>query len=446
MIQATTGVWYAYVADDGAAADNPLIDDNEDRLSSAPETSSTVVRGLALAHAPNANQNEGSNPADIENNWPYVQMYDFTSGNDLDVVYGSDKVTVTYDDDLTGSASISLDRDEMAEGNTVHVTISDTRLNMDPTGEDTWRLYTDGVAALAVAGANAGDPPTYPNVTLGSDGHGDLDLPSVLATDPTNYVEVTEDDRNSGAFGSVLDEDDDSSITLSGAQENARHTVSYAGNDDGFIVRDFSTGIAITTADDFWNSGEAATVTLDAKNLDTNTKSSQDITVEGSEVVPTLIFGEPITIENFTPYDYGWLAATADNADNAEGADFNGGENRTTVKGLSTTTVLINNTGDAAVTITNGTSVNGGMDELPDRDDVVIESKIYRLDANIPVGAATTGIILFEIEGAAVSAPFYYVHVSTDTGVTLELVNSANSTDTVTLNDVVTAADDPAAC
>ena len=442
MIQATTGVWYAYVADDGAAADNPLIDDNADRLSSAPETSSTVVRGLTLAHAPNANANtDASNPANIAGNWPYVQLYDFTSGNDLDVVYRSDKVTVTYDDDLTGSASISLDRNEMAEGNIVHVTISDTRLNMDPTGEDTWRLYTDGAAALLTGDDDTADT-DYTNVTLGDDGHGDLDLPGVLATEPSNYVAVTEDDRNSGAFGSVLDDDDNSSITLSGAQENARHTASYAGNDDGFIVRDFSTGIGITTADDFWNSGEAATVTLDAKNLDTNTKSSQDITVEESEVVPTLIFGEPITIENFTPYDYGWLASTdGHSVDVDTDGTLGGGENRMNVRGLSTTTVVINSTGVDPVEITNGTSVNGGMITLPDSD--VIESRIYKLDAIIPLEAATDGTILFEIEGAAVSAPFYYVHISTNTGVTLELVNSTDPTDAVTPNTVVTAADNP---
>ena len=446
MIQATTGVWYAYVADDDAEP-NPLIGDI-DRASLAPETSATSVFDLTLAHAPNANANTAaSNPATIAANWPYVQLYDFTSGNDLDVVYGSDKVTVTYDDDLTGSASISLDRDEIAEGNTVHVTISDTRLNMDPTGEDTWRLYTDGVAALAVAGATANDPTTYPNVTLGSDGHGDLDLPSVLATDPTNYVEVTEDDRNSGAFGSVLDDNDDSSITLSGAQENARHTVFYAGNDDGFIVRDFSTGIAITTADDFWNSGEAATVTLDAKNLDTNTKTSQDLSVADSDIVPTLRFGDPITIEDFTPHDYGALefgdteASHVSNDDPTNNLDENA--NRTSVKGLSITTVT--NTG-AGTDGTNTTSINGGMITL---DDGVVESKIYRLDIAVPAEGAGPGTTLFNVDTSTlptekqVIAPFYYVHSYTSAeNVNLNLTGTGD-TIIVPLNKVVTAADNP---
>ena len=53
----------------------------------------------------------------------------------FDVVYNDDDtVTVTYDDDLTDSVALSLDRANAPQGAMVHLTISDTRLNLDPTG------------------------------------------------------------------------------------------------------------------------------------------------------------------------------------------------------------------------------------------------------------------------------------------------------------------------
>ena len=231
-------------------------------------------------------------------NWPHVQLFEFdNAGETLDVVYDTDSVSVEFDDDLTGSASIALDRTDVPGGATVHVTISDTRLNLDPTGNDAWTFnVTAGTASHALETDGA-------TTALGGDGHGDLDITAPLdvtdRADPlvtSDTITFEESARNSGEFESSAD--DESPITLnSEADINSRVTVSYAGADATLIVRDESTDISITS-DDFWNSGEPATVTVEAPNLNLNTQTDDHVTID-SKLIPTIMVGDPITIADF---------------------------------------------------------------------------------------------------------------------------------------------------
>ena len=62
--------------------------------------------------------------------------------------YGDETITLHYEEDLDGLATVSTDRtDGVPVGGQVHVTVSDFRLNLDPTGEDVWIVYTDGSMA-----------------------------------------------------------------------------------------------------------------------------------------------------------------------------------------------------------------------------------------------------------------------------------------------------------
>ena len=82
----------------------------------------------------------------IAADWPFVQLYEFAGDPETNstFVYDDDeRVTLTYDDDLTGSVTFSLDRTNVPRGAVVHLTISDIRLNLDPTGDDKWALNTD---------------------------------------------------------------------------------------------------------------------------------------------------------------------------------------------------------------------------------------------------------------------------------------------------------------
>ena len=107
-------------------------------------TSADSVRTVVLENEPREGGSTNENA--VETAWPFVQLYDFDgiTTDTFDVVYNDDDtVTVAYDDDLTDSVVLSLDRANAPQGGTVHLTISDTRLNLDPTGSDEWILDTN---------------------------------------------------------------------------------------------------------------------------------------------------------------------------------------------------------------------------------------------------------------------------------------------------------------
>ena len=126
-------------------------------------------------------------------------------------------------------------------------------------------------------------------------GHRNKTFRQILRSGHLTIV-VGETGRNTNTFDSFAN--NVSPITLDGeADINSRVTVSYAGADATLIVRDESTDISITS-DDFWNSGEPATVTVEAPNLDLNTKTDDHVTID-SELIPTIVVGDPITIADF---------------------------------------------------------------------------------------------------------------------------------------------------
>ena len=56
---------------------------------------------------------------------------------------GTETITLHYEEDLDGLATVSVDRIGVPIGGEVHVTVSDFRLNLDPTGEDAWVIHTN---------------------------------------------------------------------------------------------------------------------------------------------------------------------------------------------------------------------------------------------------------------------------------------------------------------
>ena len=62
-----------------------------------------------------------------------VSRLRFDDDSDIDVVYGDETITLHYEEDLDDLATVSVDRTGVPEGGQVHVTVSDFRLNLDPT-------------------------------------------------------------------------------------------------------------------------------------------------------------------------------------------------------------------------------------------------------------------------------------------------------------------------
>ena len=191
---------------------------------------------------------------------------------------------------------MAFDRSDAPAGAVVHLTIADTRLNLDPTVDDTWTLTVNTAATERGL----------------SDGHGLLELTLanfdiVDSDDNTDGMQIVfaETGDNTGEFtANDVGEGDDaeSPLTLKeSVQENEPVDISYAENDARLTVRTTESSITIAAAD-VWSSGEEATVTLTYPDLNLNTDVAEDIKIE-HEFVPTIIIGNPTTIEDFSHND-----------------------------------------------------------------------------------------------------------------------------------------------
>ena len=425
MVQASTGIWYAYVADDSANAvapnGNPVISTTEVTGAEVRESDSTTIYFAGGDDGLNGpNPGGASNPGALgETNWPFVQLYDFTSEETFDVTYLSESVAVTYDDDLTGSSSVTLDRTDVPQGAMVHVTISDTRLNLDPTNADTWTITVNTEAFEN--GTTTMRDNTAP-VYLGGT-HGVLNIPEeLLDVDAAAVTEITftETDSNSGEFAS--DDDKVSNVYLDeDAPLNKDLEITYADGDDNNSVTLFVTDTDPTISiagDGSWSPGEVATVTLTAPNLDFNTKDTDNIEID-AESVPTITTGDPITIADFEPYEYPRDATIS--------------SNETVTQGLTHLTYNFSDT-DQTLVEADSPIRTIGEDTNGDR---------YLIDEAIAATALEADTILFNATGMSVSAPFYHVHVSTSAeGVKLTLVNATDGA-AVTINEAVDANANP---
>ena len=65
----------------------------------------------------------------------------------------TETITLHYEEDLDDLATVSTDRTGVPVNGQVHVTVSDFRLNLDPTGADAWVMHTNGTLASLVFGA-----------------------------------------------------------------------------------------------------------------------------------------------------------------------------------------------------------------------------------------------------------------------------------------------------
>ena len=300
MTQADTGKWYAHFA------------------SGAHDRGTDSLLGAAniLDSPPTADDDAEQTALNM------VRPFDFTDDSDIDVVLGDETITLHYEEDLDDLATVSTDRTNgVPIGGQVHVTISDFRLNLDPTEADVWYMNassssatygtTDGVTDIddnAIAADDATAPIADWNVLFGGKGGeftltdpmaaiSDIDVTgngevNDLITDaPDNIVRFEETGANTGVFESQ--HDDESNIMATG-DENDDFTIAYADSDVQVFIEDFDSTLVVI-ADGTWDSGESLTVRLTNENLNTNTLTEQDMAI-GDDNLPILMFGAPITL------------------------------------------------------------------------------------------------------------------------------------------------------
>ena len=328
MVQAGTGKWYAYVASDDLRSLNDI-----EGVTVPPTGEISAIAGL-LSNAPNVRATPTEKIDDIRT---------FGFDGDVDIVFGSETITLNYDRDLDDLATVNTDRTGVPEGAEVHVTISDFRLNLDPTENDVWFMVIDGDHAEYEIGdaldtddvgtaaaisdwqqvfkdSNAGEFAISNVETVAPNGTvTDKDIvqvsdlePDETATEPVTatVVRFEETGANTGVFTSE-DSNDKSNIKAVGS-ENDDFTIEYADGSVQVFIESFDSTLE-AISDGTWNSGNSLTVRLTDENLDTNTLTDQDMGI--GDDVPVLMIGTPITLKDLnstTMYDNDNNPDTAD--------------------------------------------------------------------------------------------------------------------------------------
>ena len=199
MLQTANGYWTAYFAEEDALAGIDSLDYGV----YCSETAASSVTGLELSDGNGIYLPPGSScsnsdvagngghplirePRDLTNYdgnslgqlglsnadlWPFIQVYDFTSLADVDIVYNrggtQESVTLTFDDP---SESHMIDRQKYPQSAHVHIELMDYALNIDPTDEDTWVFDTQNGAAYYNLFDEDGNPLNAMNSEISSVG------------------------------------------------------------------------------------------------------------------------------------------------------------------------------------------------------------------------------------------------------------------------------------
>ncbi|MGH9909055.1 MAG: hypothetical protein ACRD32_00270, partial [Nitrososphaerales archaeon] len=288
--------------------------------------------------------------------WPFIQLYDFNPTGNAEIKYnkggGTQTTTLTFDTMDTFS-KLSLDRSSYPLGASVHVTITDGQLNIDPTDEDSWSFATNAAGTTNLQtryqlfdenGAIDGDlaAGTSPNlnpvltgmmfedngvVKLNGNVQGgvpivDLDtnndqalvgdvlagglaettvalIPTVtvpaIAPQPMTFIETG---SNTGIFTNY-DEQDDSNLDVNNpAPRGIAASIDYNKKATSIITSLAFGTIDINAADAEWNSGEEIPVTLNDPDQNLNSRADEDLDLfnQGVTIIPSLRIGNPITL------------------------------------------------------------------------------------------------------------------------------------------------------
>ena len=156
MTKAIDGNFYAYIADEETVNEIRDSTTNPGLNFGVAATTCTFGTGVTTqaaslvckSAADDAEFNAVRSAETVADNanWPIIQLYDFT--DDVDIQYqragGAQTSTFAYTDDASG---LTLDRSVYPVAAQIHATITDHRLNIDPTSDDVWTWNTvDGTA------------------------------------------------------------------------------------------------------------------------------------------------------------------------------------------------------------------------------------------------------------------------------------------------------------
>jgi len=355
MAQGIDGNWYGYFGD---KTNVPTADTATNNLNFGTDTDPTIFQGstgedsntfsafngdeggmegvisnapvlsqwnysLVLPRTSEQNSTHGQIGVQDPNQWPFIQLYDFTIGT-FDVVYEqagpNEVVSLDYDssgmDDVAGMV---LDRSSAPQNAEVHLTITDNQLNIDPTAEDIVIFkVTTGAEGVSFTnrtdGAATGDYLAFDNsfdsngkliIDYSPNGSTDVLTDQSTLDDGTadKFLVFYEGGENSGIFYNTDDDSDANLMVAAGAPRGTTATFDYNDSAQSLVVANDFGVITMDAASvgDEWNSGEALTVTLIDQDLNLNTLSNEDIVMKNTtstHLIPSLQIGSPLMVES----------------------------------------------------------------------------------------------------------------------------------------------------
>ena len=333
-------------------------DDDDDVTANTGNTNFNVVREPKDL---NITQPVTNKPGQIGVNtalWPFVQLYDIEENNTVKVEYrkggGTQVVDLKYEE-ADDYYSLTVDRaDDVAPTSAVyprsaevHVTITDTSLDIDPTDVDTWtfataegneavyyRVFDDSgrfvrgtttIDTLNTANEDlseklddllcdaclvtiANNPSGNPVLTVDDNTDNQLEGASLTEASVmgatadtilgpgTQPFTVVETGPQTGIFVSYDEQDDSSLDTTANATRAVVATITY----DEAVSLTFQAATAtldIDPGEGEWNSGNDIPVTLVDRDMNKNGRDDEDLEVSNpSVVIPTLATGDPFTL------------------------------------------------------------------------------------------------------------------------------------------------------
>ena len=347
MVRTSDGNWYAYIADTGAVGEVDHVEtDNPSGIEFGTDCTipdSGATKSYCTIDGQNVPGAAKTVPTGGPDNWPFIQTYAFPST--IEIQYnkagGTQIATLNFGDSADG---ISLDRSNYPAGATVHVTITDHRLNIDPTSDDvwTWNILNDdkyygedvvtvdqdtgrSVAILGeltnqvcsgcslqvdynrlssedsdpVIAINAITELDLPDATpfiLGNDTDTDRENDEDVAA--TAWFTVAEDGGpNTGIFTATNLSDESILTVVDGAQRNAAASITYDGTETSIDVKYSLATIEIQSPDDVWTSGLAIPIVVVDGDVNKNSLADDDLAVsDPNSIIPTLVTGDPFTL------------------------------------------------------------------------------------------------------------------------------------------------------
>jgi hypothetical protein len=324
------------------------------------DTLSTGINNVVReAKEPNLTLTSGSGTGDDDGQigingtsvWPFIQLYNLNPTGNVVVQYnkggGAQSTTLTFDT-VDQFAGASMDRAVYTRDSQVHVTVTDSWLNIDPTDEDSWTFGTlagslstnyqvfDENGANAGAGVANGIIDISGNLTsMMTEDNGVLILNadtqssgtpvltlqdnddsiitctsansattcSVTGTGQTlgtgtQPITIVEQGPNSGVFG-TYDESDASVIkTTTDAKRGTSGTIDYNATPVTVLIGFSFATIDIQPTDDEWTSGEEIPVVLVDGDVNKNSRVDEDLDLNDPNVslIPSLATGDPFTL------------------------------------------------------------------------------------------------------------------------------------------------------